>query len=95
MWPTAFPKGLQWLSTTGLEGKPLIIYNGPQCGNTSYAADWPLVHSLYWNQGWGYGTLSAIAPVAARAFYDELFGRKAELGMGGECQHGRLLFRVL
>ena len=86
VWPVPFPRGLQWLSEVGLKNKGLIIYNGPQCEDTTYSEDWPLVTSVYWDQGWGNGTLSAISPVAARAFYDQLFARKAELGMVGYSQ---------
>ena len=59
-----------------------------RCGNTTYAADWPLVMSLPWDQGWGAGTLSAINPVAARAFYDDLFSlsSRTELAMGAFTQ---------
>ena len=88
VWDVPFPKGLQWLSNVGLGGAQFIIYNGPMCGNTTFAADWPLVKSLQWDQGWGSGVLSAVAPVAARAFYDALFARRVELSMGAFTQVG-------
>jgi hypothetical protein len=41
----------------------LIIYNGPQCGNTTYGDQWPLEMSLYWDQGWGSGEMGVIGTV--------------------------------
>jgi len=58
-----------------LGGLPLILYNGPQCGVTSYSAEWPLVYSIYYNAGWGKGVLSAIKGESAEAFYSAMFGR--------------------
>jgi hypothetical protein len=84
-WPLPFPRGLPSLSAA--TGLPLILYNGPQCGNSSYATDYPLVDSLYWDQGWGAGVLSAVAGASARAFYDALFARlAAEQAMGSFTQ---------
>ena len=83
-WPLPFPRGLRSLAdATGL---PLIIYNGPQCGNSTYAAQWPLVESLYWDQGWGAGVLSAVAGPSSRAFYDGLFADLGAQGMGSFTQ---------
>ena len=82
-WPLAFPSGL---SSLAQRTAPLIIYNGPQCGNTTYGAAWPLEMSLYWNQGWGSGILSAIAANASLAFYRQLFGTLLAQGMGSFTQ---------
>jgi len=83
-WPLPFPRGLRSLAdATGL---PLILYNGPQCGNSTYAAQWPLVESLYWDQGWGAGVLSAVAGPSSRAFYDGLFADLSTQGMGSFTQ---------
>lgn len=66
---------------------PPPLADGPQCGNTTYAASWPLELSLYWDQGWGAGVLSAIAASSSEAFYAQLFesGRGA-LAMGAFTQ---------
>jgi len=64
----------------------LILYNGPQCANASYAAQFPLVDSLYWDQGWGAGVLSCVAGASSRAFYDDLFARLAAQGMSSFTQ---------
>ena len=87
-WPLPFPQGLPWLSAhLGDPPVPLIIYNGPQCGNTTYAADWPLEMSLYWNQGWGSGVLSAIAAASSEAFYTQFFASaRAGLALGSFTQ---------
>lgn len=70
VWPIPLPKGLTYLSQQA--GMGLTIYNGPQCGNSTYSDKWPLISSLYWDQGWGKGTLSAIADGAAYPFYQSL-----------------------
>jgi hypothetical protein len=78
-WPLAFPSGLAHLASA--TGMGLIIYNGPQCGNSTYGAQWPLTYSVGWDQGWGAGVFSAVAAPAARAFYDQLFAGLARDGM--------------
>ena len=81
VWPLPFPRGLRSLSDT--TGWPLIIYNGPQCANTTYAADWPLTYSVHWDQGWGAGVLSAIGGGVdtSRSFYTSLFANLTAQGM--------------
>ena len=83
-WPLPFPLGLQYLSTA--TGLPLIIYNGPQCDNSTYASQWPLELSLPWDQGWGKGVLSAIAANASQAFYSATFAALKAQGMGSFTQ---------
>jgi hypothetical protein len=85
-WPLPFPHGLSHLSTVLLNNTPLILYNGPQCANTTYAAQWPLELSLPWDQGWGRGTLSAIAANASLAFFTQLFATLRAQGMGSFTQ---------
>lgn len=72
-WTLPFPRPEMLSSELG--GAGVILYNGPQCAETSYAEDWPLVYSLYWNEGWGSGTLSEIAGVNSSAFYTSLFSK--------------------
>ena len=83
-WPLPFPRGLRSLADA--TGMPLILYNGPQCGNSTYAGEFPLVESVYWDQGWGAGVLSAVAGTSARAFYADLFARLAGQGLGSFTQ---------
>ena len=84
-WPLPLPGGLTGLSAS-LGGTPLIIYNGPQCGNSTYGSAWPLEQSLYWDQGWGSGVLSAIAANSSLAFYRQLFASLKAQGMGSFTQ---------
>lgn len=78
-WDLPFPSGLKSLSTrTDL---PLIIYNGPQCDNTTYAQEWPLVMGMPYNAGWAKGQLSQIAADASHAFYAQVFAGLKEVGM--------------
>jgi len=83
-WPLPLPRGLRSLADA--TGMGLILYNGPQCANASYAAQWPLVDSLFWDQGWGAGVLSCVAGASSRAFYDDLFARLAAQGMSSFTQ---------
>lgn len=78
-WPEPFPGGLQYLATA--LGAPLTIYNGPQCANTTYAGVWPLVYSVFWDQGWGSGVLSQVTANASAAFYAALFASLKAQGM--------------
>ena len=81
--PTPFPRA----ATLAAElGTILIIYNGPQCGNTSYAGAWPLVYSVAWDQGWGKGVLSAVAGSAAREHFAALFVQLRALGLSSFTQ---------
>ena len=83
-WPLPLPRGLRSLAdATGLG---LILYNGPQCANASYADSWPLVDSLFWDQGWGAGVLSAVSGASSRAFYDDLFAQLRAQGMASFTQ---------
>ena len=83
-WPLPLPRGLRSLAdATGLG---LILYNGPQCVDSSYAAQWPLVDSLFWDQGWGSGVLSAVAGASSRAFYDATFASLKAQGMAAFTQ---------
>jgi hypothetical protein len=50
------------------------------------SGEWPLHASIYWDQGWGAGVLSAVTSDAARAFYDDLFRRLLEDGMSSFTQ---------
>ena len=84
VWPLPFPRGLRSLADA--TGWSLIIYNGPQCAESTYSSVWPLMYSLHWDQGWGAGTLSAIADSAAEAFYADLFTRLSAQGMGSFTQ---------
>lgn len=58
-----------------LGGLPLILYNGPQCGNSTYGSKWPLVYSVYYNVGWGRGVISAVEGASSESFYAEMFAR--------------------
>ena len=82
-WPLPFPRGLAELAQAV---GPLIIYNGPQCGNSTYAGTWPLEMSLYWDQGWGKGYLSAVAGNASKDFYAAMFADLKSQGMGAFTQ---------
>lgn len=82
-WPLPLPRGLTELSSNV---GPLILYNGPMCGNTTYADAWPLEMSLYWNQGWGEGVLSAITANASLPFHTDLFAQLKAQGMGAFTQ---------
>lgn len=68
-----FPRAATFSKELG--GLPLIIYNGPQCGETTYSSDWPLVYSIYYDVGWGKGVLSAINGSSSEAFYAQMFAR--------------------
>ena len=68
-----FPRAATFSKELG--GLPLIIYNGPQCGETTYSSDWPLVYSIYYDVGWGKGVLSAITGSSSEAFYAQMFAR--------------------
>jgi hypothetical protein len=82
-WPVPFPRA----STLSAELRvPLILYNGPQCGNSSYASDWPLIQSLYWNQGWGKGVLSAVEGASAEAHYASIFSSLKTFGINAFSQ---------
>ena len=78
-WPVPLPSGLKSLSSR--MGLPLIIYNGPQCGNTTYAAQWPLEQGMPYDAGWARGQLSQIAAGASLAFYSQLFATLKAQGM--------------
>jgi hypothetical protein len=79
-WDLPFPSGLKSLSTR--LGTPLIIYNGPCCDNTTYAAaGWPLVMGAPYEAGWARGQLSQIAAGSSRAFYAQLFAALQAEGM--------------
>lgn len=82
-WPLPLPRGLASLSA---KVGPLIIYNGPMCGNTTYASQYPLELSLYWDQGWGKGVLSAIAANSSLDFYRNTFASLKAQGMGSFTQ---------
>jgi hypothetical protein len=78
-WDLPFPSGLKALSAR--LGTPLILYNGPQCDNTTYGAAWPLVMGLPYNAGWAQGRLSQVAAGSSRAFYAQLFAGLQAVGM--------------
>ena len=44
--PRQFPRAATLADELGGSNVSLILYNGPQCGDTSYAGDWPLVYSV-------------------------------------------------
>eukprot|EP00047_Mylnosiga_fluctuans_P006639 m.248165 g.248165 ORF g.248165 m.248165 type:complete len:903 (-) comp15649_c0_seq1:81-2789(-) len=71
-WPVPFPSGLPWL-VEQLGNTKLILYNGPQCADTTYAGTWPLVYSLYQDVGWAKGVLSLPSGEASYGFYSWLF----------------------
>ena len=83
-WDLPFPRPSSLSSELG--GVGVILYNGPQCALTTYADDWPLVYSLYWNQGWGQGALSEIAGQNSSAFYSSLFTRLSQYSLTGFTQ---------
>jgi len=90
-WQLPLPRGLSSLSANvgrekGLGKENLVIYNGPQCDNTTYASQYPLELSLYWDQGWGKGVLSAIAANASLDFYRTTFAALKAQGMGAFTQ---------
>jgi hypothetical protein len=79
-WPLPFPGGLSSLSED--LGAPLIMYNGPVCGNTTLAkARWTIEPSLYWDQGWGAGVLGIVTSEQSNAFYTELMDSLLAQGM--------------
>lgn len=78
-WAVPLPSGLKSLSSR--MGLPLILYNGPQCGNTSYAAQWPLEMGMPYDAQWAQGQLSQIAAGASLAFYSQLFAALKGQGM--------------
>ena len=75
VWPVPFPHGLEWLAAK-LGNKSFIIYNGPQCVNSTYTEEWPMIDSLFFDVGWARGVLSIIAGSASFEFYSTLFSRK-------------------
>jgi hypothetical protein len=83
-WDLPFPRPSSLSSELG--GVGVILYNGPQCALTTYADDWPLVYSLFWDQGWGKGALSEIAGQNSSAFYASLFTRLSQYSLTGFTQ---------
>ena len=83
-WSLPIPRPSTLSSELGNVG--VILYNGPQCASTTYADEWPLVNSLYWNQGWGEGVFSQIAGANSSAFYSSLFSSLSQYKMTGFTQ---------
>jgi len=78
-WALPLPSGLKSLSDR--LGMPLILYNGPQCDNTTYGAQWPLEMGLQYDAGWAKGRLSQIAANASFDFYKQIFSALMAQGM--------------